>query len=342
MEKILTSKEREILIKRHRKERDKRVCDRIKAVLAHDDGYSYSEIARILLLDDETIRRHIEDYFSKKKLNPENGGTTSKLTQAETHKLIQHLSEVTYLYVKDICFYVKKTYQKFYTISGMTKWLHANGFSYKKPHTVPAKANKEQQVKFIEYYNQLTKKAGNKEPIYFIDSVHPQYQTKLTYGWILKGEQKLIPTTGRQPRLNFMGGICLNGHRIIYQQAEKVNADSIAGFLAYLRKCNPGEYKIHIILDNAGHHCDKNVQDFASSLAIELHYLPPYSPNLNPIERLWKIMHEMVTYNKYYESFSEFTEAILKFFKNIGRCKKLLRSRITDNFQILHSPIFAS
>ncbi len=48
MKKILTSKEREKLIVRHRKERDKRICDRIKAVLAYDDGYSYSEIAHIL------------------------------------------------------------------------------------------------------------------------------------------------------------------------------------------------------------------------------------------------------------------------------------------------------
>lgn len=342
MEKILTSKEREKLIKRHRKERDKRVCDRIKAVLAYDDGYSYSEIAKILLLDNETIRRHIEDYLSKKKLNPENGGSPGKLNQSESQKLIHHLSEETYLYVKDICAYVKKTYQKIYSISGMTKWLHANGFSYKKPHAVPAKANKEQQKVFIKYYNELKEKAGKKEPIYFVDSVHPQHQTNLTYGWILKGEQKLIPTTGRQYRLNFVGGICLNGHRIVCQQADKIDADSIAGFLCHLRKCNPGKYKIHIIWDNAGYHCDQSVQEFARSLAIELHYLPPYSPNLNPIERLWKIMHEMVSYNKYYETFSDFTEATLNFFKKIGKHKALLRSRITDNFQILHSPLFAS
>jgi len=78
MEKLLTKKEREKLINRHRKERDKRVCDRIKAVLAFDDGYNYSEIEKILLLDDETIRRHIEDYQTKKKLNPTNGGDQSQ------------------------------------------------------------------------------------------------------------------------------------------------------------------------------------------------------------------------------------------------------------------------
>lgn len=339
----LSTRERKDLIQRHRKERDGRVRDRIKAVLAYDDGYSYSEIAKILLLDDETIRRHIEDYFEKEKLKPENGGSESMLNDSETKKLIIHLSEVTYLHVKDICAYVKIEYKKEYTISGMTKWLHANRFCYKKPHAVPAKANREQQKNFIKYYKKLKVKAGSKEPIYFIDSVHPQHQIQLTYGWILKGERKEIPTTGRQYRLNFIGGICLNGHRIIYQQADnKVDADAIASFLCELRKRHSGKHKIHVIWDQAGYHTDAGIREFAKNLAIKIHYLPPYSPNLNPIERLWKILHEQVTYNKYYETFSDFTEATLNFFKTIGRNKSLLRSRITDNFQIVHSPLFAS
>lgn len=158
----------------------------------------------------------------------------------------------------------------------------------------------------------------------------------------MKGERKEIATTGRQYRLNFIGGICLDGHRIIYQQTDKVDADGIAFFLSEIRKRNPGKYKIHLIWDRAGYHKDKTIQQFAKDLSIKLHYLPPYSPNLNPIERLWKLMHEQVTYNKYYETFSDFTEAILNFFKNIGRNKIILRSRITDNFQTIHSLLLAS
>lgn len=342
MEKLLTTKERTDLIQRHRKERDGRTRDRIKAVLAYDEGYSYSEIAKILLLDDETIRRHIDDYQTKKKLNIESGGSDGKLTNRETLELIDHLSEITYLYVKDICQYVKQHYKKKYTVSGMTKWLHANEFCYKKPHAVPAKADKGQQKKFIAFYKRLKATAGKKEPIYFADSVHPQYQTQLVYGWILKGDRKEIATTGRQPRLNFIGGICLSGHRFVYQQVDKVDADGIALFLAELRRLNPGKYFIHVILDNAGYHHDVEIQAFAKGLAIKLHYLPPYSPNLNPIERVWKIMHEHVTYNKYYESFSDFTAATINFFKTIGRKKNILRSRVTDNFQILHSPLLAA
>src|SRR5579871_3053991 len=208
MERILTPKKRKKLIERHRKERDGRIRDRIKAVLAYDDGYSYSEIAHILLLDDETIRRHIDEYLQQQKLKAENGGSSGNLTDKEASKLIEHLQEITYLYVKDICQYVWKTYGKKYSISGMTKWLHNHNFCYKKAHAVPAKADKEKQKKFIQYYSRLKKKAGEKEPIYFADSVHPQHQTQLTFGWILKGIRKEVATTSQQKRLNFIGGIC--------------------------------------------------------------------------------------------------------------------------------------
>jgi transposase len=342
MEKLLTKKEREQLISRHRKERDKRICDRIKAVLAFDDGYSYAEIAHILLLDDETIRRHIEEYLRDQKLSTSNGGSEGKLSDKEMREFTEHLQDVTYLYVKDICQYILVQYGITFSISGMTKWLHAHGFCYKKPHAVPAKADKEQQKKFIQYYTRLKKKAGNKEPIYFADSVHPQHQTQMAYGWILKGERKDIPTTAYQKRLNFIGGICLDGHRFIYHQVDQVNAVGICDFLWQLRKANPGKYRVHLIWDNARYHRNDEVKDFAKELGIKLHYLPPYSPNLNPIERIWKLMHESVRYNKYYGKFSEFADATLEFLKGIGRKKCILRERITDNFQILHSPLFAS
>lgn len=338
MERKLSAQEKADLQKRHKKERDKRVCDRIKAVLAYDDGYSYSEIARLLLLDDETIRRHIKKYFSAYKLAPQNGGSDSHLNENDSAKLIAHLKEQTYLYAKDICRYVWKHYKVGYSISGMTKWLRNQGFRYKKPNAVPAKSDKSKQLEFIMRYEELKKNAGEEEPIYFVDSAHPQHQTRLAHGWIMKGERKNIATTGRQYRLNIMGGVCLDRAKVVYELAEKVNENSIQSFLFKLRKQHPGNYNVHIIWDNAGYHCSRLVKDFAAEIGIILHYLPPYSPNLNPIERLWKIMHEQTTYNKYHAKFSDFTESIKYFFRHIGKKKLLLRSRITDNFQMLEPP----
>ncbi len=335
MKRSLNSTEREELIKSHRKKRDKRICDRIKAVLLHDDGYSYSKIARILLIDDETVRRHIKDYFYSHKLVPENGGSTGYLSQSESDNLKAHLRGKTYLYVKDIGAYVKQTFGKNYSISGMTKWLCSNGFCYKKPHGVPAKAEKEKQEAFIEYYKALKASAKNNEPIYFADSSHPQHQTKLAYGWIEKGVRKAEKMTACQKRINLIGAINLKDHHVEYSQADWINAESIQAFLEQLIAANPASEKIHVILDNAGYHKSKVIKDFVSKSKITLHYLPPYSPNLNPIERLWKVMHEQATYNKYYEKFADFTEGVLGFFRNIEKYKSIIQGRINDNFQRL-------
>jgi transposase len=307
MVRKLSAQERIDLQKRHKKERDKRVCDRIKAVLAYDDGYSYSEIARLLLLDDETIRRHIKAYFSKHKLAPENGGRSSYMTASETEALRVHLTETLYQYVKDICIYVKEKFNKSYTVSGMTKWLHANGFRYKKPHGVPAKADKQRQTEFIAYYESLKSSLSPDEALFFADCSHPEHQTRLAYGWIPKGLRKAKEMTACQKRVNLIGAINLDGHHIEYRQVDWVNAESLKEFLQQLIDANPDKSIIHLIWDNAGYHKSKAIRDFVANTKIKLHFLPPYSPNLNPIERLWKLMHENVTYNRYYKKFADFT-----------------------------------
>ncbi len=81
--KKLSATERGDLMLSHRRERDGRIRDRIKAVLAYDDGYNYTEIAKILLLDDESIRRHIDDYEKHSKLSTDNGGSQGKFSCSE-------------------------------------------------------------------------------------------------------------------------------------------------------------------------------------------------------------------------------------------------------------------
>ena len=64
-------------------------------------------------------------------------------------------------------------------------------------------------------------------------------------------------------------------------------------------------------------------------------FLPPYSPNLNLIERLWRFLKKTVLYNRYYEKFKDFRMAVLKFFVNIKSYKSQLQSLMTLNFHTL-------
>jgi len=99
MEK-LTQNQRDELKSQHRKERDKRICDRIKAVLAYDDGLSYLEISKILLLDDETIRRYVKDYMEQNSLAPKHQGSKSFFSAQQSQEVISHLKEKTQIQTK--------------------------------------------------------------------------------------------------------------------------------------------------------------------------------------------------------------------------------------------------
>ena len=69
---------------------------------------------------------------------------------------------------------------------------------------------------------------------------------------------------------------------------------------------------------------------------IKLHFLPPYAPHLNPIERLWGVMHQYVTHNTFYENFKDFADAILDFFKKtVPAHWRDFRDQVTDNFRII-------
>ncbi len=78
----------------------------------------------------------------------------------------------------------------------------------------------------------------------------------------------------------------------------------------YIKVCSspgyPLEQTVHIVLDGAVYHRTEMVKNAAKVLNIELHYLPPYSPNLNPIEQLWKVMNEHVRNNVYFPSTPDF------------------------------------
>src|SRR5579872_2803250 len=281
MERKLTPTERQYLINGHRMSSNVRTRDRIKAVLAYDDGYSYSEIAKILLLDDETIRRHINDYFSKNKISTENGGSKPNLDEDQAKKLIAHLELTTYLYAKDICAYVEKEFSVCYTVSGMIKWLQKNKFRYKKPHGVPAKADAQKQEDFISKYNELKNTLKPDEIILFGDSTHPQHQTKLSCGWIKKGVRKSEKMTACQKRINIIGAINLNTHSVEYCRVDWVNTESLKTFITQLCLAYPDASAIHLILDNAGYNKSEELLKFVATTKIKIHYLPPYSPNLN-------------------------------------------------------------
>ena len=125
----------------------------------------------------------------------------------------------------------------------------------------------------------------------------------------------------------------LEGMQLFAKEYQTVDGENMIAFLKELEQSVKGK-TIHMICDNGRANKNKKVEEYLKTSRIKIHYLPPYSPNLNPIERLWKILREKKTYNKYYEKFADFKEEVKKFFfEEVPKMKQELASRITDNFQ---------
>jgi len=340
MNKILTPNIRADLIIRHRNERDGKVKDRIKAILLRDDGWSYEQISHVLFLSDEGIRKHVEDYIRSNKLAPNSGGSDSKLNNDQAKETCAFLEETTMIKIKDIADYVYNRYGIKYSISGMTKWIKAEGFSYHKPAVVPAKANKVQQQQWVENYNKLQTSLPEEDHILFYDGVHPSHAVRPVRGWIKQGVRKEIPTNAGQKRMNILGALNLESMKMFNKDYATIDATSSTDFFDYLQQQIPNG-TINLVSDCARYNKCKEVDEYLkTNPRINIIYLPPYSPNLNAIEPCWKIMHEYVTNNKYYATFAAFKAAIIGFFEKIFPANSAnWVDRLTDNFRIMHSPV---
>ena len=213
-------------------------------------------------------------------------------------------------------------------------------FSYKKTRLIPGKIPDEQtQVAFIEKINDLIYDCINSNnEFYFFDPAHQIHNNINGKAWQEKGAKGTVQVksnTGRR-RVNIIGALNalkLEVTSIITE--ENCNKELVCSFLKELKDANKTAKKIYLVLDNARYNRAYDVQNLAPELDIELIYLPPYSPNLNIIERLWKFFKKEVMKHKYYQEFPDFFEAICLFFKNIKTYEEDLKTLLSLNFQII-------
>lgn len=341
----LTVEAQDILTEAHRAERDKRQADRIKTILLLNHGRTYAEVAQILLLDDSTIRRYEYEYRTgglDVLLADTYKGSAGLLSATQEKELKLHLAEHTYHRAKDICEYIEQTYTTSYTPEGLVHLLHRLGFSYKKMKQVPGKADPEKQKEFVCTFEIIKQNMADTDELYFLDGSHPQHNSMPAYGWIQTGKEKELKTNTGRKRINLNGALNEKDHSAVVLSEETINADSMITLLQALEKKHPHAEKIHCIADNARYNHANKVTEYLQTSRVVLHYLPPYAPNLNLIERLWKFFHTKVLYNKYYESFLEFKTASLDFFKNMDQYSKELDTLLAENFHIIGEKVSQS
>lgn len=324
----------------HKQTREKRLADKIKVVLYVHFGLSYTEIAKLLLFDEVTVRRYFKSFKEKGiegLLEYRYSGGQTRLTTAQEKALRAFLRNNTQRTAMDAVEIIRKKYGVEFTVIGVTKLLHRLGFAYKKPKIIPGKADRAKQKAFLKTYEETKAKLGTNDRIYFLDSTHPEHNTKPSYGWILKGKRndKYVKTNTGRERLNLNGALNFNEKTAIVLEEETINKEATINLLETIRK-KQKKGKIYLILDNASHHHARIVKRWIlHHRRFKLIFLPTYSPNLNLIERLWRFFHQKATWNRYFETFEEFRNTSLDFFKNLKQYEKELSSLLTDNFQLV-------
>lgn len=215
--------------------------------------------------------------------------------------------------------------------------------SYKKPKRIPWKCpSVEDQERFVREYGMFESAAKQwRIHLCFMDPTHMVFNTYLTKSRQQRGREntlKLESQTWRK-RSNVLWLVnALNWENIHIINKEKCTQDEVITLLEKVRKHYSDGKWITIILDNARYHHAKNVKKRARRNKIILKYLPPYSPNLNLIERLWKMLKKKMS-NIYLESFEIFVENI----ENVLQQMKWdllweVQNLINGKFEILKLP----
>lgn len=331
MYKFLSKEQRQELIDELKIERSRRYAERIKVILLLDEGQTYKNIAHFLFLDEGTIANYRKRYKKggiEGLVIDDYARNRMKLTEEEETILSADLQSKIFPSTKEIIDHVQKKFNVYYSVSGITHLLHRLGFSFKKAKGIPGKAKKEDQAKFIRSYNAL--KSHGK--VYFGDGTHPRHNSILSYGWIKKGTEKNVFTNSGRFHVNLFGAVCIENQETIIRSYPTIGQEHICEFLKVLRNKNPGNEKLYLILDKGPYNRAGSVKALAKELNIKLVYLPAYSPNLNPIERLWKFFKKKVLYNQYYEKQDQFIKACSNFFRGIRKYKAELATLLTDNF----------
>jgi transposase len=324
-----------------------RLARRANALVLLDQGMSCSDVAKVLFLDDDTIRTwyrlYQEDGFDG-FVSFGYDGSVCRLSETQQDKLKAWITETLPRTTGAVGAWIETEFGITYeSRSGLIALLHRLGMEHRKPKAVSSKLDPDKQAAFIQQYENLLNQLGDDEAVLFGDAVHPTHAVRPVGCWGPKDVQIAVPQSSGRQRLNIHGAIDLETGKTRMIVAETVNAISTIMLLKAIEAMYPCKRLIHLFVDNARYHHAKLVQAWLArpGCRIELHFIPTYCPHLDPIERLWGLMHKHITHNRCHATFAEFKAAILTFLREeVPRKWAAYCDEVTDNFRVISSKDF--
>lgn len=164
------------------------------------------------------------------------------------------------------------------------------------------------------------------EVAYYEDEVDIHLNPRIGRDWMRPGEQKLVLTPGKNQKRHLAGALAVDGSELVFVQSDRKNTDLFLALLEKLRQHHPKARRIHLVLDNCSIHSSRRTQKYLKEHEelFVLHFLPPYTPRHNKIERFWRELHANVTRNHRCKSMKELIRKVTAFLRREGRKRRRL------------------
>jgi len=181
------------------------------------------------------------------------------------------------------------------------RMLHRADLVYRRPRPIPPPNEEERRVRLAELRTLLEDLPAD-ETVVWQDEVEVHTNPKIGRMWMRKGCQATVPTPGTNKKSHLSGSIHWRTGQVWVTEADPKQGRNGALFLKHLedlRRRLRRYKKIHVICDKAGFHTSHAVIEYLwkHEGRIEVHLLPSYSPDYNPIERVWWHLNEEITRN---------------------------------------------
>jgi len=315
---------------------DPRVQRKMGALWLKSLGLSHEEICRVTGISPNTLRSYLRAY--------QQGGIEAlkrlKFYQPSS-EMSQHRTTIEEYFREHPPASVKEAMAKIEELTGIKRsenrvreFLKAIGMAPRKVGMIPAKADPEKQESFLkeELEPRLEEARSGQRVVFFVDAAHFVLAPFLGILWCFT--RLFIKAPAGRKRFNVLGALNVVTHELVTVTNDTyINAQSFCDLLWRISRLNIG-VPITLVLDNARYQKCKLVWELAEFLDIELLYIPPYSPNLNLIERLWKFVKKQCLYSKYYSEFKDFKNAISNCLNQTDTThKQKLDSLLTLRFQ---------
>jgi transposase len=337
----LTPQQRKDISDRRRQAQDRRVYQRLSAVLWSDDGRTREEIADLVGVSTRQVGQWLR-IFRNKGLDElctlHYQGDPGRLGPAQVKQLKQEIQKGVFHNADQIRTWIEASFGVTYSTSGVKDLLRRIGASFHKVSGFFWKADVKKQKQFVRKYRRHKREAGAKTRRYFVDACHPVWGVDLLYScWLLVGQRFYVGVGNGRKRLNILGAYSPDDHDYVDLRLTKENitGEQFVKLLEKLLAKHPDAEKFILYLDNARYYSKPCVKQWlAAHRQFRLVFLPAYSPNLNLIERLWKFLRKKA-FQRWHVTFEGMQAAVAEVLDRLGESRDELSTLMTERFAIV-------